>query len=198
MTSPLVISKRPGFLEGVVVALVASMAISISLSVFDWVLPLGMLARVVISVSGLAYLLYLFSRSKEKIGRLTTLAIYVLVVISSWIYMPSIPWFGITHLGLIWLVRSLYFYSSILSALLDLGLTALAVIAAIAAYLHTGSLFLALWCLFLGNAMFAWIPVNWQSHAGNKKSGTSPDGFDVAYQSAENAVRKLAMNAGNH
>jgi len=34
----------------------------------------------------------------------------------------------LVHLGLIWLIRSLYFYSSVLSALADLGLGGLGLV----------------------------------------------------------------------
>ena len=194
MTSLTADKRRPGFLEGVVVALVASSMISISVAAFDWVLPLGILIRTLISVAGVAYLLYLFSRCSEKTGRVTALSVYVSMVIATWIFMPSIPWVVIAHLGLIWLIRSLYFYSSMLSALLDLGLTALSVVGAVAAYLHTDSLFLGLWCLFLVQALFSWIPSSWQRQSTSMKSPVENNRFDVAYRAAENAARKLATN----
>jgi len=194
MSSLSIDKRRPGFLEGVVVALVASMTVSISVAVFDWLLPLGILVRVLISLAGVAYLLYLFSRCREKVGRMTALSVYVSMVIATWVFMPSIPWVVIAHLGLIWLIRSMYFYSSVLSALLDLGLTVLSVVGAVAAYLHTDSLFLGLWCLFLVQALFTWVPSNWQRQSAQKKSPVENERFDVAYRAAENAVRKLATN----
>ena len=187
--------QRPTFLEGAAVALIASLAISVSVTIFDWVLPLGLLTRVLISVAGFAYLLYLFSRCREKVGRITSLSIYLAMVIVMWIIMPSLPWMVIGHLGLIWLIRSLYYYSSVISALLDLGLTALSLVAAVAAYLHTGSLFLGLWSLFLIQALFAWIPADWQRRAASNKHTVQQDRFRTAHQAAENAVRQLASNS---
>jgi len=190
--------QRPTFIEGVVLALVASLAVSISVSVFDWVLPLGLLARVLISVAGFAYLLYLFSHCREKVGRMTVLSIYVVMVMALWVFMPALQWVVIAHLGLIWLVRSLYFYSSVISALLDLGLTALSIVSAVAAYLHTGSLFLGLWSLFLVQALFVWIPADWHRRATSSQHNAPTDRFQVAHQVAENAIRKLATNASTY
>lgn len=190
--------QGPTFIEGVVVALIASLVISVSVSVFDWVLPLGLLIRVLISVAGFAYLLYLLSRCREKVGRVTALSLYIAMVIATWVFSPSLPLVVIAHLGLVWLIRSLYFYSSVLSALLDLGLTALSVVAAIAAYLHTGSLFMGVWSLFLLQALFSWIPSDWQRHVTSNHPGPVKDRFQTAYQAAENAVRQLAVNTSSH
>lgn len=185
---------RPSFLEGIVVALVASVGISVSVLMFDWLLPSGLLAQVLISITGLGYLLYLFSRCHERIGRITALSVYAILVMVMWVVTPSLPWIVIAHLGLVWLIRSLYFYSSVVSALLDLGLTALSLIAAVAAYLHTGSLFLGLWSLFLIQALFTWIPADWQRRPSAGEPTVSKDRFQTAYQVADSAVRQLATH----
>ncbi len=57
-----------------------------------------------------------------------------------------------------WLVRSLYFYSGVLPALMDLGLSALSITAAVWAISQSGSVFLATWCFFLVQALFVAIP----------------------------------------
>ena len=80
------------------------------------------------------------------------------------------------------------------SALLDLGLTAISLIAAVAAYLHSGSLFLGLWSLFLIQALFAWVPVDWQRRPSKGEPAVSKDRFQTAYQVADNAVRQLATH----
>ena len=174
MSSMMRLGKRPTFVEGVIAALAASLAISFSMAVFDWVLPLNFLIRVLIGVTGFAYLLYLFSRGQEKSGRITALSAYVLMAFCLWIFMPSMIWMVIAHLGFIWLIRSLYFYNSVLSALLDLGLTAFSLVCALAAYLHTNSVFLGLWSLFLTQALFVWIPTDWQLRSDGHPSPLQP------------------------
>ncbi len=62
---------------------------------------------------------------------------------------------------MLWLIRSLYFYDSVLSALVDLGLTGVALVTAIWAWLASNNLFLAFWCFFLVQALFVLIPRQW-------------------------------------
>jgi hypothetical protein len=109
-----------------------------------------------------------------------------------WFTHPPLLLYVCTHLGILWLIRSLYFYSSALSALADLGLNGLGMAAAIGAITRTGSLFLGIWCFFLVQALFVLIPRNI-----NRKSGTAQDGqqhedrFQHAYRVAQAALRKL-------
>lgn len=186
---------RPGFIEGAVVALIASSAITLTAAVFDWVLPSGLLSHVLINITGFAYLLYLLSRSREKVGRITAIFMYIAMTLAGWLFMPSLPWVLVAHIALIWLIRSLYFYSSLLSALLDLVLTGVSLVGAIAAYLHTDSVFLALWSLFLIQALFSWIPADWKGRKAKTSSAVLTDRFEVAHRAAENALRKLASQS---
>ena len=89
MTTSRTRQQRPGFFEGVLVALIASVVISIGVGVFDWLLPAGLLARVLISVAGFAYLVYLFSRSPEKIGRMTALSVYVVMAVANMVFFTG-------------------------------------------------------------------------------------------------------------
>lgn len=188
---------RPSFLEGVAVALISSVVLTIVVTLFESILPLSLLARVMIGMAGLGYLLYLFARSHEKVGRMTALSVYGAMVIASLVLMPPLPWVIIAHLGLIWLFRSLYFYSSVLSALLDLGLMGISILSAVAAYLHSGSLFLAIWCLLLVQAMFSWIPANWKYQSTRPQAGVDNDHFDVAYRAAQSAVHKIVTTTSH-
>ena len=98
------------------------------------------------------------------------------------------------HIGLIWLVRSLYFYASVVSALTDLGLSGLALAAAVWAVTHTGSLFLAIWCFFLVQALFVAIPhaLSGKAAPGIQPAADRDDRFERAHRAAEAAVRKLS------
>jgi hypothetical protein len=71
---------------------------------------------------------------------------------------PPLPLYLLIHVGAMWLVRSLYFYSGVLPALMDLGLSALSITAAVWAITQSGSVFLATWCFFLVQALFVAIP----------------------------------------
>ena len=183
--------NRPNFLEGVVVAL----TISVVGSALAWGLT-PLIGRngtklLLITGIGLAYLVYLLVRSEARVGRITTLVV--------WLALTGLAWFAgipmmlllLIQLGFIWLVRSLYFYSSPLAGVLDLGLITVGSIIALWTMFYTGSLFLGLWTFFLTQALFIAIPSSWRADSSSCQS-IETDSFARAYRSAEAAVRKLS------
>jgi len=58
----------------------------------------------------------------------------------------------LVHVGLAWLVRSLYYYSGVLPALADLGVSVLGTVFAVWAANRSGSAWLAFWSFFLVQA----------------------------------------------
>jgi hypothetical protein len=183
--------SAPSFLEGVGVAVVASLAGSIGYWAFSAVLGGGL--RLVIAGLSLGYLLYLLARSRERVGRLTTLAAWSLTALALWWLQSPLSLYVLGHLGALWLVRSLYFHSGPLAALADLGLNAFALAAALWALGHTGSLLLALWCFFLVQALFVAIPARPPRECGD--GAAEPDleaHFQQAQRTAEAALRRLS------
>ena len=182
---------RPGFLEGVGVALILSIIGATLFAMFHPFFAAGFLLRVLLSSVGFAYVLYLLWRSRERIGRVTVLAVWLVASIVIWVVYPPILLFVSLHLALIWLIRSLYFYSGVLPSLFDLGLNGVSALLAIVAGLHTESLFIGLWCFFLCQALFVFIPSTLQRKpAGLHK--LEQDRFERAHQAATAAVRKLS------
>lgn len=185
--------KQPTFLEGVTVALVMSLAGSVSYTALDAVFPGVPVARLLIAGIGLAYIVYLLSRSPERIGQVTAAAAWLLVAGALWFTHPPLLLYVCGHLGAIWLIRSLYFYSSALSALVDLGLNGLGLAAAVTAVTRTGSILLGIWCFFLVQALFVFIPQSVRRRPGSGLTGHDVDDrFQQAYRIAENAVRNLS------
>lgn len=184
--------KRPTFLEGVGIALAASLAGSILFSALSPVMPDLALLKLLIAGLGLAYSLYLFRRSRERLGRLVTITIWLICATLIWLLNPPLTLYLALHIGLIWLIRSLYFYSSPMAALADLGLSGLGLAAAIWAALNTGSLLLSIWCFFLLQALFSTIPANLKKTIPDDRSPGQPtDRFQQAEQAAEAALRRL-------
>ena len=73
--------RTPGFLEGVAVALTASVATSI---LFGALAPLfggDALLRALIALLGLAYSLYLLRRSRARVGRVSVIAVWCLAAL---------------------------------------------------------------------------------------------------------------------
>lgn len=188
--------KQPTFFEGVLLALLLATAGSGIVYALDWLLPGGLIAYALLAGLGLSYVLYLQSRSDEKAGRIIVPMIFAAVSVACWLL--SVPlWINLVIVtAAIWLVRVLYRYRSVVSALADLVLSAIGLSAGIATYLHTNSLFLSLWSFFLIQAVSVFIPVKLSAGRdvyGRQKPGTEQpsDRFEEALGTAESALRKL-------
>ncbi len=188
-------TKSVTFFEGVIVALISSFIGSVGYFVLSSMFSDSFIIRLLISGFSLGYILYLLSRSKERIGRLTVIVSWSVIAMATWFFWPSITLFVLIHLITIWLVRSMYFYSSLFASLADLGLNGLSVATAFWAASYTGSLFLTIWCFFLTQALFVAIPTSIKQSTSNRSTlDTSDVDFQRAYREAEAAVRKLSTH----
>ncbi len=184
--------KRPSFFHGVVVAAVFGFFASAVVATLTPFVGLSAVLRLVIPALGLAYLLYLFSRSEDRVGRVTTIALWSALAAVTWWVAPPLPLYLLIHVAAIWLVRSLYFYSGVLPALMDLGLSTLSVSATVWAITRSGSMFLATWCFFLVQALFVAIPPSVKS--GQKplrNTAVESETFENARRQADQALRQL-------
>ena len=184
--------NRPGFLHGVIVAAILAFFASAIVATLTPFAGLGAVVRLVIPMLGLAYLLYLLNRTAERLGRVTTLTLWTAMAAVTWWIAPPLPLYLLIHVGAVWLVRSLYFYSGIMPALMDLGLNALSVSAAVWAITRSGSVFLATWCFFLVQALFVAIPPAVQRKTKPEmNTAVANDGFERARRQADAALRQL-------
>lgn len=184
--------RRPSFLQGVLVAAALGFFASATIATLTPFIGFGSVVRLVIPALALAYLLYLLQRSDEKVGRITTIALWCLLAAVTWWFEPPLALYFLIHVLAVWLTRALYFYSGVVPALLDLGLTALGILAATWALSRSGSVFLATWCFFLVQSLYVTIPVRLQ----RKRAGTQPDSladenFERARRRADRALRQL-------
>ena len=184
--------KRPSFLHGVIVAAVLGFFASAIVATLTPFVGLGAVLRLVIPALAFAYLLYLFSRSDERVGRVTTLSLWSALAAVMWWLAPPLPLYLLVHVGVVWLVRSLYFYSGVMPALMDLGVSALSVSATVWAISRSGSVFLATWCFFLVQAVFVAIPPAIKSWRKQQHDTTSDnENFEHARRNADQALRRL-------
>jgi hypothetical protein len=185
--------KRPDFFEGVGVALAASVGGGVIFTVLVTLFAGGFVLRGLIAALGLLYLIYLLRRSAERVGRITTLTLWLVAALVIWLLGLSLPLYLLAHLGLVWLVRSLYYHAGLIAALADLGLALFGLAAAVWAWLVTGSLGVSLWCFFLVQALFVLIPARLKSKtARSTASAAEADPFQHAYRTAQAAVAKLS------
>ena len=185
--------RNPGFMEGAVIALTAATGGSILYAALITAFPTDAVLRLLIAAMGFAYLLYLLRCSREPVGRVVTLGLWALAAGIGALTAPPLELYLLLHCGLIWMVRSLYFYSGVLPALLDLGLNGLALATAVWAAVRTESLFLTSWCFFLVQALFVAIPPDLsRSPAKSPPPGVQGERFRQACRAAESALRRLS------
>jgi hypothetical protein len=182
--------KAPTFFDGVGVALGASLLGSMAHTALATVTGGGVL-RLVVAGLALGYVVYLLSHSPARVGRVTALAAWGAMAVALWVATPSLVLYVALHVGAIWLVRSLFFHSSLLSAGADFGLSVLALAAAVWAVVHTGSLLLGIWCFFLVQALFVAIPHGLARRPRADREDRE-DPFEHAHRVAEAAVRRLS------
>ena len=99
--------KQPTFLEGVSVAIATSLAGGVLYAALNVVFPGVPVLRLLIAGISLAYVVYLLSRSPERVGRITAVAAWLLIAGVLWFTKPPLLFYVCVHLGAIWLIRSL-------------------------------------------------------------------------------------------
>ena len=188
-------AKRPGFFEGVGVALTASLVGASSVGALVAVGAASIAGQLLITVLGFAYLAYLLVRSGQPVGRMTTIAVAGGTTLALGVLAPSLSVQLIGQVLLIWLVRSLYFHTSLLIAGADLALSALSVAGATWALLQTGSVLISVWCLFLVQALHPLLPRSVNSKSGRASCWQQDqEPFFQAQRAAQAAVRRLSLN----
>ncbi len=185
--------KAPGLLDGIVIALGISFGAAAAGLLFGHFVAAGTLFQAVLWGASLAYLVYLLKRSRARTGRVVVISAWALVTLGCWLVGASLSEQVLLYAGLIWLVRSLYFHGSIVAALLDFGLVAVGLAAAVWALLNTGSMAASLWSFFLVQALFRWIPDLERSRNGAAPPAASASSFQSAHRVAVDAVRKLSQ-----
>ena len=192
--------NRPGFAHGsffggVIVAAVFAFFASAVVATLTPFFGFGSVVRLVIPALGLAYLLYLMNRSQSRVGRVTTLSLWSVLAAVTWWAAPALPLYLLIHVAAVWLVRSLYFHSSIVPALMDLGLSALSISASVWAMSRSGSVFLTIWTFFLVQALFVAIPPALKGKtAPDRNTAVENENFRRASRRADSALRQLFTN----
>ena len=186
--------NAPGFSRGVAIAFLITLYAAAVTSILGGSIFYLTLFEVCLYGSTLIYLIHLLKNSENPVGRIVTVSVWAMASIAcSLINIPPVEQVFI-QAAIIWLTRSLYFHYSILAAFLDLGLVSFGLAASAWAVFNTGSTAAALWCFFLIQSMFCWIPDPKSPpslHAS--MSGKSNSTFSAAHRIAIDAVRKISQ-----
>jgi hypothetical protein len=183
--------KRLSFLRGGVIGFGISVVGAFLFSVLSMSFNNDLIIRCIIAGAGFFYVIQLMRVSGERVGFIATVVVWTIACTILLWWHPSLVLYLAAHTILIWLVRSLCFYSSVLSALADFGLSFLSFCAAIWAAIHTGDVFLSIWCFFLVQALSATIPTQFKKRT-EFASVIQDDRFQRAYRMAESALSKLS------
>ena len=182
--------KKPSFLQGVSVGALLAVVGAAMFAALRWIMPAASVLGLLIPGLAGAYLLYLMTRSDVHTGRFATFALWLVAVAAIAFLVDSLALALVLHTLLLWLVRSLYFHDGALAALMDLGLSALSVAAAVGAAEHAHSPFLAIWSFFLVQALFVAIPDSLAPAPIGVASGEG-EPFRRARHAADAALRRL-------
>jgi len=183
--------KPPSFGRALAAAFVLSLCGAAVLAALAPFAGTGTALRVSVALLGFAYVLYLMASSGERVGRVTTVALWIVAASFAWFTGLPFVAYALVHVALIWLVRSLYCYSGVLPALADLGLSLLGAAFAVWAAQRSGGAWLAFWCFFLVQAFHVLIPP--AVGAGTEDgSAAADDAFARAQRAADAAVRRLS------
>lgn len=184
-------NSRPRFSHGVIAAAILACAAAAMVAVLTPFVGLAGVIRLAAPALGLAYLFYLMRATRARTGRVVTLTAWGLFSVLAWWFAPSLPFYLLLHAGAIWLVRSLYAYSSLVPAIIDLVLSTTAVLVFAWAFVRTGSVFLATWSFFLVHALWTYVPRRLQRGAAGASAAADSAGFDRARRQADAALRQL-------
>lgn len=185
-------TRQPGFMHGVIVAAALAFIASALVALLTPFVGLGLVIRVLIPALGLAYLLHLLSRSQKRTGRVTAITLWFVLALLTWWLTPPLPLYLLIHVAAIWLLRSLYFYSSLIPAVMDMGLSILSLATAVLTISHSGSVFLATWSFFLVQALCSAIPTMFRGkHKTVHYPAKDAEGFERAKRQADAALRQL-------
>jgi hypothetical protein len=182
--------SRPSFGASLVLGLALSVCGAAVLAALGPLVGAGTALRAVIALVAFAYVLYLVGKSGERVGRVATLACWLVAALCAGAAGLPLAAYVLVHVGLVWLVRSLYYYSGLLPALADLGLCVLGAAFAVWAAQRSGSAWLSFWCFFLAQSFHVLIPAALTGRAAHERD--ADDAFNRAQRTAEEAIRRLS------
>jgi hypothetical protein len=185
--------QRPTVLEGILVALAASLLISPLIFMLRLALGTVMAWKAAIVVLAYSYIVYLLAKRGRSAGCITLALLSWLVFVAGLLLELRWPSLLLVAVGLIWGMRACVYSRSLVTALLHGGLCLLGLGAALWAYAHSGSAALASWSFFLLQAAGVFVPprLAQQTTEAERAAGEQQvDSFILAYQAAQRAFSR--------
>ncbi len=186
--------KTITLIEGIAVALAISLAAVPTAMLVSFLMPAIIASKVVVGLTAYSYILYILSKSRSTVGKATfgasALAAFLFAVAYGFHWMPFI----ILLAGCIWAARSFFFAQGFISAALHGGLCLLGVAGAIWAFSVNRSVFAPVWCFFLIQALWIFIPPCFSKvriSSVEIPSKRKEDRFQRSFRAAETALSEV-------
>ncbi len=189
--------NRPTFVHLIATGFAVSVIATAGFHALTWLFPAASVLQFLIAVTALYCLVQTIWASGEKTGLLTVITCWLVASAIMVSFDSTTGQLFAVQLFFIWLVRSLYVYSSFISSMVDLALCVVSFGVVVWTVSYTGSVFLSFWCFFLSQAVVSAIPIN---STPTKFSNQDSPGFDnarfeQAYRVAEKAVNQLVTKS---
>jgi hypothetical protein len=176
-----------GFWRQAGLGLLASVA---GMVVFHIVAPLlgsGAALRATVAALAAAGAIAMLLDRGHRAGRCVAFAAWLAVLAALFVFDPNLWLWAALPVFALWLMRSLFRYQRLWQAGADALIALFALATAWLTLRHSHSVFLALWCFFLVQALTSLVP--------QARPATPPpagDRYDQAQRNAEAALRRLA------
>jgi hypothetical protein len=186
-------------MQGVLIALLLSV-VSVPLGLLLTMLGVGVRNPLLLAILAGGYMAYILGNSTSRVGRATLGLVSLAVLFGACVWGASTWHMALLAVGLIWLLRSLLTYASLLPVILDGLLCVVSLGCALGVLISTGNTFLTVWSFLLPQALVAFIPRRckrseaWHTWVHPQaEAEASDDKFARAHGAAEEALRCLAQ-----
>ncbi|WP_444995242.1 hypothetical protein [Aliikangiella sp. IMCC44359] len=183
--------KTISLTQSIFIGLCLSIVGAVGFQTMSWVLPEGDVLQIILSTINFVYIAYLLFNSSHKTGRLSCLILYSTANIILLLAFISHEILLIFLCSSIWLARSIFFQKNLLASIIDALLILIGYSVALWTLSTTHSWFLTLWCFYLIQTLFIYIPQ--LTRIKKKQDNSLPDNqaFQIAYKNATNAIKRI-------
>ncbi len=181
--------KTPTLIGQIGIAVALTLACYPAATLLQHWLPPEIAIKTLFGLLLLTYIVYLCVLAPIRPGKVILVSTSTILA-GIFLFTASSP-LGLVALavGLFCLSRTLLFYRSFIGLLSDAMLQTGAVFTAVWAYSTNGSLLLAIWCFFLCQALWVFIPIGANKQTSkNPRSNMRNDHFSHAHRMAETAL----------
>lgn len=183
--------KRPSLLQNIGLAIVLTIVAAAAGILFLGIFSSAVSSKLVIILVTLVYLVRLVSRSQLRAGKLILNLLCLVLLIGGGLFFEQSESLVVMATVMIWMIRSLLYYSSIFTACADLVLCLMSLVGFALSFNSSHSIAVAVWSFFLIQALHSLIPERFGETEHAAEEDQSVHRFDRAYQSAEQAIRQI-------